>query len=181
MLKLNIEATELFDNDTNTFTIVKAQTISLEHSLVSLAKWEAKWKKPFLDKNTEHTVESMKDYIRCMTLTQNVNPLVYDAIASSKTCMKQVQDYIEDTMTATWFNDKKQGGQKEIVTAEIIYYWMIALNIPFECQKWHLNRLLTLIKVCNIKNSPPEKIPKGEWAKRQTALNNQRLKARSKL
>lgn len=169
MLRITIPAAEYFDENTQTFIPIKQQTLQLEHSLVSLAKWESKWKKPFISKENK-TIEETVDYIRCMTLTQNVDPMVYLGINNS--IVKQVSDYIDDPMTATWFSeDKNRKGNREIITAELIYYWMIALNIPPEYQKWHLNRLLTLIRVCNIKNAPPKKMSKKELLHRNRALN----------
>lgn len=169
MLKVRVPGGEMWDEKGQTFVSTKPQTLTLEHSLVSLSKWESKWHKPFLAKG-EKTVEETLDYIRCMTLTQNVDPNVYLFITTDN--IKAINEYIEDTMTATWFSDdNKKGQSREVVTAELIYYWMIALNIPFECQKWHLNRLLTLIKVCNVKNMPPKKMGKKALMNRNTALN----------
>ncbi len=154
---------------------MSGQTLKLEHSLVSLAKWESRWEKPFLSTNNMTNAEII-DYIRHMTITQNVNPLLYNYI--SQHAMNDVMDYIALPMTATFFSKKKEHiKNREVVTAEIIYYWMIYFNIPFECQKWHLNRLLTLINVCNIKNQPKKKIPPNEWYAKQHALNQQRLKS----
>lgn len=172
MLKITIPGGELFDESTNEFVYLKPQTIALEHSLVSLSKWESKWQKAFLTKSEKSYEESI-DYIRCMTLTQNVDPMVYFRLTQKN--LDQINEYISSPMTATKFfdDDKKENG-REVVTAELIYYWMVALNIPFECQKWHLNRLFTLIKVCNIKNSPPKKRSKGEIARRNRALNEAR-------
>jgi len=155
MLTITIPAREMFDERTQTFSTTKEQTLQLEHSLVSLSKWESKWCKPFLSKD-EKTAEETIDYIKCMTITQNVDPDVYNRLTNAN--IKMINDYIEAPMTATTFSDNKQGGGgKEIITSELIYYWMIALTIPMECQKWHLNRLLTLVRVCNIKNTPPRK------------------------
>lgn len=151
MLTLKIEKGELYDEKNEEFIDIPAQTICLEHSLVSVSKWESKWHKPFLDKRYPKTQEEIIDYIRCMTITQNVNPNVYYLLSSSN--INKVQAYIEDSMTATWFSDnRKTPGRSRVVTSELIYYWMVALQIPFECQKWHLNRLLTLIRVCNEEN-----------------------------
>lgn len=151
MLTLKIEKGELYDEKNEEFIDIPAQTICLEHSLVSVSKWESKWHKPFLDKRYPKTQEEIIDYIRCMTITQNVNPNVYYLLSSSN--INKVQAYIEDSMTATWFSDNKRSqGRSRVVTSELIYYWMVALQIPFECQKWHLNRLLTLIRVCNEEN-----------------------------
>jgi hypothetical protein len=170
MLKLTIPDFEGWDEQNGMFIYVKETQLQLEHSLVSVSKWESKWKKPFISKDKK-TQEETIDYIKCMTLTQNVNPLVYSAITPP--VLKEIMDYIEDSMTATTFSDKGKAG-KEIITSEIIYYWMIANNIPFECQKWHLNRLLTLIKVCSIKNNPGKKMSEREILSRNKALNEAR-------
>lgn len=175
MLTVVIPETEEFDPKTNSFYIRKREVLTLEHSLVSLAKWESKWKKPFLsDKNT--TLEETLDYIRCMTITQNVDPSVYHRLPAS--VIKQINDYITDPMTATTFSeDQTKRPSREIITAEIIYYWMVALQIPFECQKWHLNRLITLIRVCNIKNDPDKKkMSRRDIYKQNAALNAARRK-----
>ena len=174
MLNITIPETDLYDEKTNEFTSVKEQTIVLEHSLVSLSKWESKWCKPFYEKK-EKTREETIDYIRCMTITQHVKPEVYLCI--TKDIELEVMKYIEAPMTATTFSNQKRGGtNREQITSELIYYWMIAFNIPFECQKWHLNRLLTLIRVCEVKNSPPKKMSKGELISRNRALNAARKK-----
>ena len=174
MLQITIPATELWDEQKQKFIYTKEQTLSLEHSLVSLSKWESKWHKPFLSK-TEKTVDETIDYIRCMTLTQNVKPEVYLGLTADN--ITQVNAYIEDSMTATFFSEDTSGKRsREVVTSELIYYWMIALNIPVKFEKWHLNRLLTLIRVCNIKNSPPKKYSKGEIMRRNAALNAARKK-----
>lgn len=171
MLEIIIPETESYDSINNLFITIKRQSLKLEHSLVSLHKWEMRHHKPLLSKEQMST-EEMVDYIRCMTITQNVDPLVYTVL--TKENINEVNEYIADSMTATWFSEsdkKKKGINKEIITAEIIYYWMIALNIPMECQKWHLNSLLTLIQVCNIKNTPPKKMSKAELYSKQKAIN----------
>ena len=169
MLQITIPATEQWDEKNQTIIVTKEQKLQLEHSLVSLSKWESKWCKPFLSKQ-EKTIEETIDYIRCMTLTQNIDPNVYNLLTNEN--ITQVNEYIEAPMTATWFtDDKTRKPNKEQITAELVYYWMIALNIPFECQKWHLNRLLTLIRVCEIKNQPPKKMSKGQIMSRNAALN----------
>lgn len=173
MLYITVPEAEYFDDLKEEFIYVKETTLCLEHSLVSLAKWESKWNKPFLS-NTNKTDEEIVDYIRCMTITQNVNPLVY--LGLTRANYSQINEYIDAPMTATWFSNKqKQSRQREIITAEIIYYWMISLNIPFECQKWHLNRLLTLVRVCNEKNNP-QKMSRKEQIAQQRELNAARKK-----
>lgn len=174
MLKITVPATELYDEATNEFVSSKEQIIQLEHSLVSLSKWESKWCKPFLTKE-EKTVEETIDYVKCMTITQNIDDKVYQFLTNNN--IQQVRKYIDAPMTATTFSNDNKKVNREIITAEVIYYWMIALNIPFECQKWHLNRLLTLINVCNIKNSPPKKMGKAELARRNASLNAARRNA----
>lgn len=174
MLRITIPATELWDESKEEFINIKEQTLQLEHSLVSLSKWESKWCKPFLSKQ-EKTQEQIIDYVRCMTITQNVNPEIYKYL--SRDNLKQINDYIDAPMTATWFSeDKNKKGNNKQITSEIIYYWMIAFNIPFECQKWHLNKLMTLIRVCDIKNQPPKKRSQKEIMSRNAALNAARRK-----
>lgn len=169
MLTITIPAADdLWDESKQEFVSGKQQTLQLEHSLVSLSKWESKYHKAFLSKN-EKTTEEVIDYIRFMTITPNVDPNVYYRLTSEN--VTQINEYIEDPMTATVINDQNSRVSREIVTAELIYYWMIALNIPFECQKWHLNRLLSLIKVCEIKSAPPKKMNKRELMNRNAALN----------
>lgn len=173
MLQIKIPASEYYDEVNNEFVYVKEQTLQLEHSLVSISKWESKWNKPFLAQK-DMTAEELLDYIRCMTITQNVNPLVYMNLPSE--AIGRINDYINAKMTATWFNHREKRASREIVTSEIIYYWMVALGIPFECQKWHLNRLLTLIEVCSIKNQPSKKMSKREVMARNARLNELRKK-----
>ena len=174
MLQITIPGIELWDESREIFTQTKEQTLQLEHSLVSLSKWESKWGKAFLSKQ-EKTYEETIDYIKCMTITQNVDPNVYNHLP--KSIIDKITEYIEAPMTATYFSkEQSSGNSREQVTSELIYYWMIALNIPFECQKWHLNRLLTLIRVCNIKNQPPKKMSKRAIMSRNAALNAARRK-----
>lgn len=172
MLRITIPSVELYDESNQMFVHTKQCDLQLEHSLVSLSKWESKWKKPFLsskDKTTEETL----DYIRCMTVNEQVCSVNYRLIP--KSIMDQITAYIDAPMTATTFSQSEQKPtNKEVITAEIIYYWMIAFNIPFECQKWHLNRLLTLINVCSIKNQPKKKMGRREAAAKQRALNDAR-------
>lgn len=149
-------------------------TLQLEHSLDSLSKWESKWHKPFLYTN-EKTDEEVLDYIRCMTITPDVDPEVYDRLSASN--IREIEDYIANPMTATSINEDKNGKKnREIVTAEVVYYWMIALNIPIECQYWHFNRLITLITVCSIKSTPQKKRSKRDILSKQAALNAARRK-----
>lgn len=173
MLSITIAAVEQFDEIKQEFVNSKEQKIHLEHSLVSISKWESKWQKPFLSK-TEKTIEETIDYVRCMTITQNVDPHIYNFITSAN--IQEVTAYIEAPMTATTINNQALSSNRETITAEIIYYQMVALNIPFECQKWHLNRLLTLINVTNIKNGPQKKMGRHATLRRNASLNAARRK-----
>jgi hypothetical protein len=175
MLRLVVQLSpEGWDEQKEEFVEAKTQVLQLEHSLVSLSKWESKWCKPFLSDNNK-TEEELLDYIKFMTLTQNVNPEVYSHL--SRENYQQINDYINAPMTATTFSENKNGKRnREVITSELIYYWMVALQIPFECQKWHLNRLITLVRVCNIKNEPPKKRSKRETASNYAALNAARRK-----
>lgn len=175
MKEITIPKGTFFDDSTNKFIHIKETTLQLEHSLISLKKWEEKWHKPFLKKE-DKTTEEILDYFRCMTLNQKkIDPEIYLYIPSN--LINEIVEYIKDPMTATTFNDSLIGAQKnsgEIVTAEIIYYWMVSYNIPVEFQKWHLNQLLTLIKVVSIKNGPKKKMGKREAAQQRAALNKAR-------
>lgn len=173
MLYITIPGTEQWDEVKQEFIYTKSQALQLEHSLVSLSKWEAKWCKPFLTEELKTSEETL-DYIRCMTLTQNVSAKVYTCLSLKN--FSEINDYIESPMTATTINELQRGRSSEGITSELIYYWMIALNIPFECQKWHLNRLLMLIKVCNIKNTPPNQMSQSQILSRNAALNAARRK-----
>ena len=169
MLTITIPATEEFDEIRGEFLYTKEQTLQLEHSLISISKWESKWCKPFLGKQ-DKTHEEVIDYIKCMTLNNNVSDRVYACLTQDN--LTAINNYIGAPMTATTFSDSKNSkANREIVTAELIYYWMIALQIPFECQKWHLNRLLTLIRVCNVKNAPPKKMGKRATTSHYAQLN----------
>lgn len=174
MLQITVPATELWDGVKEEFVELKEQTLQLEHSLVSLKKWEAKWHKPFLSKE-DKTDEEILDYVKCMTITQNVDPRIYNYLTPKN--VEDINDYINNPMTATVISEEKSRKfNREIVTAEVIYYWMVALQIPPEYQKWHLNQLLTLIKVCNVKNAPPKKSSKRDIMSRNAALNAARRK-----
>lgn len=175
MLLIAIPLTnEGWDEKKQEFVEPKVKTIQLEHSLVSISKWEAKWHKAFLSKR-EKTYEETLDYIKFMTITPHVDPDTYNHLTVEN--INEINNYIGDPMTATVFSEDNSGrNNREVVTSELIYYWMIALNIPFECQKWHLNRLLALIRVCNIKNTPPKKRSKSEIMSRNAALNAARRK-----
>ncbi len=160
MFSLKIDDTMFFDEATETRIMVKGQTLQLEHSLISVSKWEAKWKKPFLSREG-HTREETIDYIRFMTITQNVNPILYSLISDEQ--IRDIFAYMDDPMTATTFvKQEGRGGTIKPTTNEEIYYAMAAYQIPFSCEKWHLNRLLTLIRVADERNKPKKNMPRGD-------------------
>lgn len=192
MLEIKLDDSELFNDKTQEFILIKGRTIQLEHSLISISKWESKWKKPFLSEN-QKTNDEVLDYIQCMCLKGELTQ--YELQTLKQSVINEIQRYIEDPSTATWFNDmgktNSEGNKenvkntntherrkKEVITSEVVYSWMIALTIPFECQKWHLNRLLTLIRVCNIKNNPQKnnKMNKRDVLKTNAELNAARKK-----
>ena len=175
MLELVICEPELYDEENNLFIEPKKHIIKLEHSLVSLGKWESKWCKPFLTKKAK-TLEEWIDYIKCMTVTQNVDPSLYNLITDEH--ILQINDYMNAPMTATTVPKDNSSPNREIVTAELIHYWMIAHNIPQSYEKWHINRLLTLINVCNYKNKPPKKKSQSELLNHHRAVNASRRKPR---
>ena len=175
MLQLEIQmSSEGWDEKKEEFIESETRILQLEHSLVSISKWESKWNKPFLSKK-DLTPEETLDYIKCMAVDEYADPDIFNHITQQH--VDKVEKYIAASMTATTFSEKGNNKpNREIVTSELIYYWMIALNIPVEFDKWHLNRLLTLIKVCNIKNQPPKKSSKRDIMNRNAALNAARRK-----
>jgi len=172
MLQITIPGGEWWDEEKEEFFYTKPATLKLEHSLISISKWESKWHLPFFE--TEKNDEQIYDYIKCMTLNQEVDDLVYRRIPASE--VQRINDYIADPMTATKINslgnDKKQSG--EYITSELIYYWMIAYNVPVEFQKWHINRLIMLIRVCSEKNKPSKKMNARQIAEMNRARNEAR-------
>lgn len=174
MLELTIPESELYDEEKNEFIKVGPLTILMEHSLVSISKWESKWHKPFIGSDEDLSTEEIRDYLRCMTITQNVNPIVYDYLSVDN--MQKVNDYISDPMTGTTFYEFiPQRPKNKKISSEEIYSQMILLGIPFECQKWHINRLLTLIKVCDLDRSD-KKMTKEETMRAYHRLNAERRK-----
>lgn len=169
MLTITIPSATLWDEQNERFIYTKEQTLRLEHSLVSVSKWESKWNKVFLSKEKK-TYEETIDYIRCMTVTQNVYPDIYQYVTNAN--VDEVNRYIEAPMTASTVKEEKDGSiSREQITSELIYYWMVSYNIPFECEKWHLNRLLMLIRICNVKNKPPKKRSKRDLYRHHAEIN----------
>lgn len=173
MLQITIPENEFFNDSTGEFINIRKTTLRLEHSLLSLSKWEAKWHVPFLTEK-EKTQEQCIDYIRCMTIAPNVDPMVY--LGLTKENFDAVNNYIDDPATATTIKETRKSRSREIITSEIIYYWMVSLNIPFECEKWNLNRLIMLVRVCSIKNEEPKKPNRRDLYARNNMLNQQRRK-----
>ena len=175
MLKIETPETELWDEYNQRFILVKKQTLFLEHSLISLSRWESNWEKPFLKRNDNKTLVETIDYVRCMTINNNVDPNVYRVLTADN--INAINAYVNAKKTATIVYEDKHRSTGETVTSELIYYWMVSLGIPFECQKWHLNRLLTLIRVCNVKNSPGKKMGRNALLNRYASLNKKRREA----
>ncbi len=182
MLEISVPAQQIVNEDTYEVTSVPAADLKLEHSLISLKRWEEKWHVPFLRKEPKKTPEQLKDYIRCMSINSNVDPIVFEHLP--KDIMDRIAEYIEDPMTATWFGSEvskdkpKNTIGERIITAELLYYWMICLNIPVEFQKWHLNQLITLIRVCQEENESGSKKKRSpsEIARSRKELNEYRKK-----
>lgn len=165
---------ELWDEGKQEFVYLAGQTLELEHSLASLSKWESKMKRPFLSKDGKTYGETL-EYLKCMMLTPGVSNETYDYLMSHK--LQVIEDYINDSMTATILpKSRPSKGRPETVTAELIYYWMDVLQIPARYENWHLNKLITLIGVHNVKNSPAKKRSSDEILRDQMALNEERCK-----
>ena len=173
MLQITVPAAKaLWDENNEEFISIDETPLSLEHSLLSISKWESKWNKPFLH-TKEKTNKEIIDYIKCMTLTKNVDPNVYVCLTAEN--IQEIVNYINAPMTATTVKNNGRPN-REIVTSELIYYWMISLNIPVEFERWHINRLITLIRVCSIKTQPAKKMSRSEVMQRNAALNAARRK-----
>lgn len=172
MLSITIPGEEVFNDETQEFIKYDDVTMDLEHSLVSLSKWESVWEKPFLS-SASKSEEETRSYIEMMAIG-DFPPEVFQRLNESN--LNAVNDYLNRKMTATWFNEAARGGKRssETITSEIIYYWMISLNIPSSFETWHLNRLFTLIKVFNEKNAPKKKMSASEIAARNRRLNAER-------
>jgi len=176
MLYITVPAAkEAWDPINEIFIQTREQKLSLEHSLISISKWETKWHIPFLSKDKKKTTEQIIDYIRCMTITQNVPDEVFYVLSQDN--LSDINKYIDNPSTATWFaNTSNKVGRvnREEITSELVYYWMVTYQIPFECEKWHFNRLFTLIQICYLKNQPEKKMNKRDIMARNSALNAKR-------
>lgn len=172
MLTITIEGDELFNDETQTFLYLEGVVVHLEHSLLSMSKWESKYEKPFLSPG-EKTSEEVYGYIKAMIMDEGLDPDVIRRLSSKN--IEEIQLYIDSKQSATTFGQLPTGrGSGETITSELIYYWMVAFTIPFEAEDWHLNRLLSLIRICNIKNSKPKKMSRHDIAQRNRDLNEQR-------
>ena len=171
MLKIIVPGNDFFDDSIQEFVTVGDLVVELEHSLVSLSKWESIYEKPFLAPG-EKSSEEILGYIKTMLINPEIPSDVFSRLSEDN--LSKINEYIDAKMTATWFSEQRgQLKSQEIITSELIYYWMITFQIPIMCENWHLNRLFTLIRICNIKNAAPKKMSRSETAARNRELNAQ--------
>lgn len=171
MLKLIVLGTETFNDDTSEFGSEGDVVLELEHSLVSLSKWESEFEKPFLTNDQKSAVEILA-YVKAMTLDPNIPESIFEKLSGEN--FREINSYIDAKMTATWFSQNRTTPSREVVTSELIYYWMTVYSIPFTCETWHLNRLFTLIRICNVKQDKPKNMSRSEQAAEQRRLNEER-------
>lgn len=172
VLTITVPSEEIYDEQNNVFDCLPEVKMTLEHSLLSISKWEIIWHKPFLSDDDKSHEEEIS-YVKCMTLSDNIDDKVYERIDSR--ILDQIDKYINDSQTALFI--PKENNSKEFITSEYIYYWMAMNNIPFECEKWHLNRLLSLIYLCHAMNSPKKKKSESEIIAEHRQLNKMRRSA----
>lgn len=172
MLPITVPGRELWDEENNEFLQTKEKKLQLEHSLISISKWESKWKIPFLE-SQPLTRAQFIDYVRCMTIN-NVDPDDDCYLRLDGPIMEKISDYINDTMTASTFPNRGKKGQRVVITSERVYAWMAILQIPFSCEKWHFNRLMTLIRACDALQQPAQKMSRKDEAAQRRALNASR-------
>lgn len=172
MLTITVPGVEYFDDDKQEFISSEDFILDLEHSLISLSKWESIWEKPYLGHDEKTDAEALS-YVKMMTITPKVPEEVFDRLTSEN--FEEINRYINAKMTATWFRDSSNAKRsREIITSELIYYWLFSASIPIECEQWHLNRLFTLIQVFSEKNAPKKKMSRAEIAQRNRELNEAR-------
>lgn len=172
MLQIEVEGSQLWDEESEQFVCTDPTTLHLEHSLVAISKWESIYKRPYLVPQTFSKKETV-DYIKCMCLDNDISDDVFYAVYGDSSLMKQIDDYMNSSPTATTINDinDKKKRNTEKITSELVYYWMVANEIPFTCETWHIDRLLTLIRICGVKNQPPKKQSMKDVYARNKALN----------
>lgn len=177
MYRLVLPSSEYFDSVNNEFITVPGKTYKLEHSLISVSKWEAKYHRPFLSPTKgPNTRQEVLDYISCMSISEEIDPMILRSMSNAK--VQEVMEYINNPMTATTFNEKNSNRRKAasntFMTSEVIYWQMASFGIPYECEKWHLNRLLTLIRVCDEKGQPAKKMSQNDILRQYAGVNAKR-------
>lgn len=176
MIQLEIEGSEFFNETKQEFYYTNPCVVMLEHSLLSVAKWESKWKKPFLSSRKDDvlTNAALYDYFRCMEVEPCIESMWPVSLSPSQ--YQKLLKYIDEEQTATKFYSYKKDKtlSRQTITSELIYYWMASLNIPFECERWHLSRLLTLIHIASVKGQTGKKMTQKETMQMYAELNEKR-------
>lgn len=179
MLEIHIPELEFYDESNNEFFTRKPLDVSLAHSLISISKWEGIWKKAYFPSSYQEGLQGGLEelsYVECMIIGKTPSYVPMYLLQNHK---RELHEYINDTQTATTLHQLgPRKGVTPTITSELIYYWMIKFGIPFECQRWHVSRLLALIEVCNNKeNAKGNKMNPVDSARYRYELNKKRLAA----
>lgn len=172
MITIDLGTLEYYDSEKNEFVYEEGGKVRFEYSLKMLYEWEGKWKKAFLKGNKNLTTEEAVDFYIMMAL----DPI--DKKFMTGEAMETLSKYVNDPQTATTFADGQNGNTSpskgKIFTSEELYAMMITSNVPLDFENRNLNRLITILRVISVQNTPPKKMSKNDIYRQNAALNAER-------